>query len=196
MINKTRYSDDELLLYLKRISQELGSTPKRRDFDNKPGPHPKSSTYTKRFGSWNEAIKKAGLTVIKEMRYTEEMILKTLRDFESINHHLPKAIEFTKCKPDWHIIMRVLKCTTWSEVLIKAGYEKRMWARYNSLPIKWEKFVEVAVKSLYPDALAKKKFIIDGEISKPDNYIPSHNLIIDAKLSNYDMGENVRRFNK
>lgn len=190
------YSNDELIDFLLKVSQKLSSTPKRRDFDNYPGSHPKSSTYTKRFGGWNAAVKKAGLIVTKEMNYSEEIVLKVLRDFESINHRLPKAIDFQSRNPDWHIIMRILKSQSWSEVLVKAGYEKRKWVRYSDLAIKWERFVEVAVKSLYHDVIYKKKFIVNGEISKPDNYIPSENMIIDAKQSNYDMAENVKRFNK
>lgn len=195
-ISRKHYSDNELINFLKKVSKQLGLTPKRRDFDNYPGQHPKSSAYTKRFGSWNKAIKKADLTVTKEMKYTEEMVLTVLKEFESKNRRLPKAIDFQNHNPDWHIIMRILKCASWSEVLVKAGYKKRKWPRYNDLAIKWEKFVEVAVKSLYPDAIPQKKFIIDEKISKPDNYIPSEDMIIDAKLSNYDMLENVKRFEK
>ena len=196
-ISRKHYSENELIDFLKKVSKQLGSTPKRRDFDNYPGQHPKSSTYTKRFGGWNKAIKKAGLTVTKEMKYTEEMVLTVLKEFESKNHRFPKAIDFQSRNPDWHIIMRILKCTSWSEVLVKAGYEKRKWSRYNrALAIKWEKFVEVAVKSLYPDAIPQKKFIIDGKTSKPDNYVPSKNMIIDAKQSNTYMQERTNQFNK
>lgn len=59
---KKAYADVDLLNYLKEFYQERGKVPAERDFMNNPG-YPGLSTYQIRFGSWNNALKLAGLDV-------------------------------------------------------------------------------------------------------------------------------------
>lgn len=62
------YTDDELLNYLKDFYEENGRIPVKNDFENNPG-YPGFSTYQKRFGSWNKALKLVGLdvdTIVKQ----------------------------------------------------------------------------------------------------------------------------------
>ncbi|MCD2205143.1 homing endonuclease associated repeat-containing protein [Halobacterium sp. KA-6] len=53
------YSDEELLNRLKQFASELGRPPSQSEM-NASGPHA-AKTYADRFGSWNEALKTAGL---------------------------------------------------------------------------------------------------------------------------------------
>ncbi|MGD0711990.1 MAG: hypothetical protein ABR968_12520 [Bacteroidales bacterium] len=58
-VNLPKYSDKYLLNHLKKLSKQLGRTPSAR-YINKEG-IVNVATYFKRFGSFNEAVKKAGL---------------------------------------------------------------------------------------------------------------------------------------
>lgn len=57
-----RNSIDELLSALLELAEDLGRTPKARDMDHY-GDHA-IQTYQNRFGSWNEALREAGLEVV------------------------------------------------------------------------------------------------------------------------------------
>ena len=57
-----KYTKEQLIFYLKKYSKELKKTPTIKDI-NKNKKVPSSSTYMKRFGSWNNSLKKAGLTI-------------------------------------------------------------------------------------------------------------------------------------
>lgn len=48
-------TDDELLLHLKKFKCEFGRIPKSSEFDKLKG-YPDSTTYRRRFGSWNKAL--------------------------------------------------------------------------------------------------------------------------------------------
>ncbi|MFD1515747.1 homing endonuclease associated repeat-containing protein [Halomarina rubra] len=52
-------SDEEFLAALRRLADELERTPRKKDMDLQ-GPH-SSPTYQDRFGSWNDALERAGL---------------------------------------------------------------------------------------------------------------------------------------
>lgn len=62
------YTDVELLNFLKNFCQENERIPTAYDFANNPG-YPGVSTYQRRFGSWNNALKLVGLdtsTLVKK----------------------------------------------------------------------------------------------------------------------------------
>lgn len=54
-----KYSDEELLDAVRRLSGELGRVPTMVDIDSRGGEYPMSLTITKRFGSWSTAIELA-----------------------------------------------------------------------------------------------------------------------------------------
>jgi len=58
-MGKKLYSDEELLNRLQRFASKLGRPPSQTEM-NASGPHA-AKTYGDRFGSWNEALKTAGL---------------------------------------------------------------------------------------------------------------------------------------
>lgn len=59
MVNK-KYTDEELLDYLKKFYEENGRVPKTKDMLIKNG-YPSVKVYQYRFGSWNNALKLADL---------------------------------------------------------------------------------------------------------------------------------------
>jgi hypothetical protein len=58
---QTGYSRDELLDSLRMLAQELGRAPTGREMSAR-GDLPHATTYWKRFGRWNAAVRAAGLT--------------------------------------------------------------------------------------------------------------------------------------
>ena len=78
---KRIYSDDFLLSELKRYYEEHNEVPTSLIFDSKDNNYPSSNVYMKRFGSWNNALKKAGLELNLIKYYTKEEIVKEAVNF-------------------------------------------------------------------------------------------------------------------
>ena len=56
-----KYSDEELLSALRNLAEDLGKSPTVSDVRNLHEVMADVSTYERRFGSWNEALRRAGL---------------------------------------------------------------------------------------------------------------------------------------
>ncbi len=81
-----KYTDKELLDYLKVFYEEYGRVPVKRDFNNNPR-YPNFATYQTRFRSWSNALKLVGFDVesmvkkgvietpLQKARLTEIMVL-------------------------------------------------------------------------------------------------------------------------
>ncbi len=95
LVPKVHYKDVELLEFLRKSEREKGRSPASRDFDNNPE-YPGSSTYVRRFGSWNKALKMAGIVPIESRgyQYTNEELLEFLRKFERKNGRSPIEEDF------------------------------------------------------------------------------------------------------
>jgi sulfur relay (sulfurtransferase) DsrC/TusE family protein len=74
-----RYSDEELIQILKDTYEELGRVPYIRDFATRK---PNSSTF-RRFGTWEDALAKAGLTKEKQKSsdYTKDELINLLNKY-------------------------------------------------------------------------------------------------------------------
>ena len=72
-----RYSTGELLFLLDSAEDELGKSPTEDFFDDDD--LPSANTYKNRFGSWNNALWRAGLET-REHEYTEEELLSYIFD--------------------------------------------------------------------------------------------------------------------
>jgi hypothetical protein len=73
-----KYTKEQLIFYLKKLSVELKKTPTIKDI-NKNKSIPSSSTYLKRFGRWNNALKAAGLKINAKKEYHKEELLENLK---------------------------------------------------------------------------------------------------------------------
>lgn len=92
-----QYTDNELLNYLKKFFLENGRTPEQNEFtDNNKYPY--YSTYFNRFGSWNNAIKLAGLDINYHASYTDNELLNYLRQFYNETGKIPTETDFKKNK--------------------------------------------------------------------------------------------------
>ena len=105
------YSDDELLDWVQALS-ENGEPPTSAEMDNSEGPS--YTTYFRRFGSWNRAVKAAGFeprasVSIKE--YTEQGLLDWAREVaddgaltrsEMLKSDGPHPETYTERFGSWH----------------------------------------------------------------------------------------------
>lgn len=73
-----KYTDEELIEELHRVSEEHcdGETPTQKDM-NKYG-NISQSTFGYRFGSWNESLKEAGFNINSIFKYSEEEMLNEI----------------------------------------------------------------------------------------------------------------------
>lgn len=94
---RLQYTDEELLNYLEVFHKENGRVPIAKDFLNNPD-YPTFVTYQKRFGSWNEALKLAGLDNrpkgSNSKKYTDEELLNFLNIFYEENGKAPGKRDF------------------------------------------------------------------------------------------------------
>lgn len=89
---KKKYTDNELLEYLKKFHDENGVSPIIADFDNSSR-YPSPGQY-KRFGGWNKALKMAGLEIKSPLHYTDNELLGYLKEFYDENERPPTTTDF------------------------------------------------------------------------------------------------------
>lgn len=86
-----RYSTGELLFLLDSAEDELGCSPTEDFFDSDDN-LPSANTYKNRFGSWNNALWRAGLDT-REHEYVEEELLSYVFDRYLENERIPVRAE-------------------------------------------------------------------------------------------------------
>lgn len=86
---KVMYSNEELLEILRTSEKELGRPPKQEEIKQ-------TATIIKRFGSFNAALKAAGIKVVHKRGYTDKELLEVLRTFIKKHGRLPKKREFNQ----------------------------------------------------------------------------------------------------
>jgi len=84
-----KYTKEQLIFYLRRIAAELKRTPTINDL-GKNKKRPSSTTYIKRFKSWNSALKAAGLKINAKKEYKKEELLENLRILAKELQRIPK----------------------------------------------------------------------------------------------------------
>ncbi|MGF7396259.1 hypothetical protein PQ692_14535 (plasmid) [Thermoanaerobacterium thermosaccharolyticum] len=105
-----RYSDEELIEYLHELYTELGRTPGKRDLEKYS-----YDAYRKHFGSFNNALLKAGLPLKRHANYSDNEILSWIQNFYKANGRSPYEFEFIKLFGDSTLFTR--RWGTWSNTL-------------------------------------------------------------------------------
>jgi hypothetical protein len=94
---RVSYTDEELLNYLEMFCEENGRFPIAKDFVN-GSKYPSNTVYQKRFGSWNNALKLAGLDSREKCgrsgKYTDEELLIFLNIFYEEQGKVPSRRDF------------------------------------------------------------------------------------------------------
>lgn len=116
-----QYEDWQLLHWLKDFAEELGKSPTRNDLDAEPS-MPSASVFSRRFGSHNKALKKAGLE-INYKYYTKKELLDKLKEFADKLGRAPKKKEIVENEsmPDKMTYKRRLG--SYRNACKKVGYE-------------------------------------------------------------------------
>ncbi|WP_135855061.1 homing endonuclease associated repeat-containing protein [Halorussus salinus] len=114
------YSTNELLTHLRELATDLGETPTTREM-NTIGKHG-ADTYRKRFGSWNDALEKAGLTSTRASSLPPaDALLTELRQLKAELGRPPTPAEMRqqgKLNPELYLI----KFGSWTHAVREAGY--------------------------------------------------------------------------
>lgn len=87
-----KYTENQLLEFLRKFEIEKGRVPVERDFMNNHK-YPSSWIYYDRFGTWNKALEMAGLDD-NEFLYKESELLNFLRQYYEKNGRPPTARDF------------------------------------------------------------------------------------------------------
>jgi hypothetical protein len=97
---RRRYSDDEILAELTDSAERLGRSPTMREFERDRRTHVHPQTVIERFGSWNAAKRRAGLTA---RRYaTREELLAELRLLGEELGHPPTGADVLRHRSTMH----------------------------------------------------------------------------------------------
>ncbi|MBN2423007.1 hypothetical protein JXB41_07310 [Candidatus Woesearchaeota archaeon] len=125
-----RYTKEQLIHFLKKLSKELKKTPTADDI-NKKKKYPCSSTYVNRFGSWNNALKQAGLKLNIFFHYNKKELIDNLKQIYKELGRVPKSKDIKGKK--WMASYSTYKkyFGSWNNALNKAGIKKT--SEYNSL---------------------------------------------------------------
>jgi hypothetical protein len=124
-VNKN-VSRERLISGLQKFAKELGRTPTKREMEE-DGPW-NSTTYQKHFGSWNNALNKAGLSVNKEFDISRERLISDLQEFAKELGKAPTKGKMKEGGP-WDSKTYQKYFGSWNNALDQAGLE------INRLPI-------------------------------------------------------------
>jgi hypothetical protein len=119
---RRRYSDEQLLAALKASARRLGRSPTMREFEADPAASVHPQTMVERFGSWNEAKRRAGL--VPRRFTTRDDLLRLLRELGEELGRVPRAADLDaqrKRMPSkslyWHTF------GSFAEALREAGFD-------------------------------------------------------------------------
>ena len=118
------YTDQYLIEDLIIFKEYLGRIPSSRDMDL-DGLTPSSKLYSKRFGTWNNALKKAGLSILRNsVNYShksDEFLISKLKTLKEELNRTPRRRDLAGIKglPGRGVYER--RFGSWDNALIKAG---------------------------------------------------------------------------
>ena len=92
-----RYTKEQLIFFLKKLAKETKKTPTISDI-NKNKKYPSSSTYMSRFGSWNNALKKADLKLNSQKKFKKLELQENIRQLYKELDRVPKTSDFKNRK--------------------------------------------------------------------------------------------------
>lgn len=116
--NETR---NDMLEYLKQLTYESGKTPLSKDLDNSQVKYNRSS-YERVFGSWNNALKEAGLKLNAIAQYDDEFLHSEFERFVREKGRPPYLHEFNNSEyPSFWCYQN--RFGSWNKALIAYGYE-------------------------------------------------------------------------
>jgi len=125
-----KYSDDELLNYIKKSAENNYGNPNWKDFKSitKKNDYPSLATIENRFNSWSAACVLAGFTPkVNRFKYsfTDEELLEYLKLSASSNNGYPKQSDFATNNPDFPGMSTIKRrFGSWSRGCELAGFTR------------------------------------------------------------------------
>lgn len=114
----SKISREMLLTSLQNLFQQLGDTPTAKQMDES-GPY-SAWTYSKRFGSWNQAVSEAGLSPNTPPRPSNEELLDGLKLFAEQLGRSPTGPEMVQKGPHSSSVYKN-RFGSWNRALLLAG---------------------------------------------------------------------------
>lgn len=115
-----KYSEQELITELRRLEDELGAPPTAQEMNEK-GKHA-ASTYSSRFGGWNESLQKAGLDINKKYDADKDEMLSAICELAEQLDRPPKYSEMNELG-EFSVGAYNNQFGTWRDAVREAGYE-------------------------------------------------------------------------
>ena len=112
-----KITDEELLDDLRKISDSLGRVPKASEYDAQ-GKY-NSATYSKRFGSWNEALSAVGIEPTKYINIPDDLLMTNLEEVWLKLGRQPKRREMKRPLSRFSERPYAQKFGTWKKALTK-----------------------------------------------------------------------------
>lgn len=117
---ETDISKSDLIDELKNLKERLGRTPTSRDMAN-DGEHG-SATYVSKFGSWNNAVREAGLEITRERDVPAENLVNEIERVAEKVGHAPTTTQM-KLHGDYGVTTYINRFGTWNDAVREAGFE-------------------------------------------------------------------------
>lgn len=117
-----RYSDDELLDHLRTFAADLGRSPTMAEMDER-GEYA-ADTYRRRFGSWNDALRRADLEVNRTRDIPVEDLLDELRRLAAELGRPPLATDVRR-RGEYSLGTYGSRFDSWVAALEAAGFTGR-----------------------------------------------------------------------
>jgi hypothetical protein len=126
-----KYTKEQLLSFLQKLNNELKKTPTLKDlkninYKNKKYniKYPSSTTYIKRFKSWNNALVLAGLKINKK-EFTKQELIENLKIIAKEISKTPKPKDLKERKWAGSYSTYIKTFRTWKNALREANLEKQ-----------------------------------------------------------------------
>ena len=118
--NDIKYTDEYLIKVIKEKAEELGRIPKRREVTIVS-----HIVFRKRFGSWNNAVEKAGLEAMRQKHFNKEECLDIIKKYINEFDEVPLRSNFDAAReyPHSDTILNILNFKSWTKLMESLGYE-------------------------------------------------------------------------
>ena len=176
-----RYNNNKLITILKLFAKKIGKTPRRKDFYyNKNMPDP--NTYKIKFGSFNKAIKLAGLEInnSKFFYYTNKELLNLLTKISKKLGRTPNNYDFKHMKELPSMWIYHKRFGSYTNAVLEVGLKPNKGFS-DKLAIYWQNHCVEIAKDLFDDIKTNKGH--NKKVGKPDIWIKKNKIYIDANLS-------------
>ena len=118
-------TNEEIIVYLRKLVKRFGRIPSHIEYIKMPDKIVGFSTICIHFGSWNKALKAAGITSLREHHIlSEQKMIESLQQLGKELGHTPTIAEYQNFSQKHGSITAFRKhFGSWNKALIKAGFK-------------------------------------------------------------------------